>query len=70
MQFHWSFVLTSRLNGVSIPPIGQAQQQDQEGDLMRFGVFSRIALHTIPEPRKWAVDVSAEELDRMEESGY
>ena len=37
---------------------------------MRFGVFSRIALRTIPEPRKWAVDVSAEELDRMEESGY
>jgi hypothetical protein len=37
---------------------------------MRFGVFSRIALRTIPEPRKWAVDVSAEELGRMEESGY
>lgn len=37
---------------------------------MRFGIFSRRAFHTIPKPREWAVDVSDEELGRMQKVGY
>jgi hypothetical protein len=37
---------------------------------MRFGVFSRFALHIIPKPRRSADEVLAEELGRIEEAGY
>jgi hypothetical protein len=55
IRLHRSFVVTSRLNGASIPPVGQAQKKDQEEHVMRFGVFSRLALDTIPKPREWVV---------------
>jgi len=54
-----SFVLTARLNGVSIPTIGDAQEQGRERDIMRLRVFSRFTLHAILKRREWAIDVSA-----------